>query len=357
MNDFDFEELDKAVSSLAAKTEVEHGGGEPSQPAVMIPSAAPAAPRPELSAVSIQPDGPADAPSIPAVASQKKPARLADIQPQRGRRAFMDIVPPATRKSSPATNRVVEPISRPEDVIPEGAKEEAKPELDIPQTASTSQVPEPGQTDQTRRQSAPISGQGEPSWPDPLDFDKSEDSGPDTQPPAEESTSSELTRSIVPEPETTSSTPFLSATKVEKRPLGAYSDYKPAEEPVSEQSRPAVSDELTPEQSGVFHEPQPALPEQPIKIEPRPEEPAPNDMHSTAMLSIPQQYRTADKTADNTTRSVYDTKEYHPPLLEATAHSHRDGMWVKLFIAVIVLVILVAAGYFVWFYLVKQVGS
>jgi hypothetical protein len=76
-------------------------------------------------------------------------------------------------------------------------------------------------------------------------------------------------------------------------------------------------------------------------------------MHSAAMMSIPQQYRTQDKSTDKTTRPIFDTKEYHPPLVEKAMNERRgSGMWTKLFIALVVLVLLAVGGYFVYIYVV-----
>ena len=80
------------------------------------------------------------------------------------------------------------------------------------------------------------------------------------------------------------------------------------------------------------------------------------DLHSAAMMSIPKQYHTEEKSADTAKRPIFDTKEYHPPLLEATNHEHRGGgsMWSKLFIALVVLVLLGVGAYFAYLYVVQQ---
>jgi hypothetical protein len=394
MNDFDFEELDKAVNSLAARTQVEHGGGdEPSLPAVMMPSAVATASHSQPATATMQLNKPAAVSVVPKAVPQNKSARLADVQPPRGRRAFMDIVPPEARKPVPSNNRAVKPIGELENVIPGEANEKdgLKPGTSVmlsPDLATSKPASQPWQ------QTESASAQGEPLWPDPLDFTKLD--SPKTLQPSAVSGSGhvpldtprrnqdhalspqvdsglnpvdsdrkegpwadfmETKQSVVPEPGTASSTPFLPAAKVEKRPLGAYSDFKPRVEPepspeLSQPHEALGAEGLANEHTGTYHAPEVTQPALVPRADTQAETSAQNDMHSTAMMSIPQQYRVEDRTADNTARPVYDTKEYHPPLLEAVAHSHRGGsMWIKLFLALVALVALAVGGYFLGKYM------
>lgn len=347
MNDFDFEELDKAVNDLAVKTHDEHGGSdsEPlvvSTPATTGPVEKPAQPEAKPETPRSAPQS-TEASTIPVATPQKHPTRLSDTRP-RSRGAFMDIVPPASRK--PGRSGVsIQPVSKPEDVIPEEPKK-PEPEVSAPTTSDT---PAPEQQPDIPKPAAEKEHE-EVSWPDPLDF------GADPKEKAEEAPS----------------TPFLPEAKVEKRPLGAFSNFKPAAaEPKTEEDIPAPEmpkpqDELTPEKDGTFKEPEPEV-SKPEKEEPKPEAAKPSekpdeptapekpDLHGKAMMSIPQQYHTEAKPTDKATRPIFDTKEYHPPLAEDAGHEHRGGgsMWGKIFIAFVVVVLLAVAGYFAYIYFVQ----
>src|SRR5438876_6801176 len=106
MNDFDFEELDKAVNDLATKTHDEHGGTDPVEtpstpvvvkPAVVRPDDGTPTPTP-TSSTPVEPIKPTLSPT-PAV-DLPKHTRLSDTRPM-SRGSFMDIVTPSTRKPGP----------------------------------------------------------------------------------------------------------------------------------------------------------------------------------------------------------------------------------------------------------------
>jgi hypothetical protein len=357
MNDFDFEELDKAVSDLEVKTHDEHGdsGSEPvvvSTPAAVGPVRKPLQPE-------VRPEPPRDAAqsteaatTIPVATPQKRPTRLSDTRP-RNRGAFMDIMPPNSRKSSGHSGVSIQPVSKPEDVVPEESKK-PEPEMSAPvvtpapEFTGTPKLEVPTSQPDTPK-STTEKATDEVSWPDPLEF------GIDQKEKSEE----------------TPSTPFLAEAKVEKRPLGAFSNFKPVTpEPKVEEApaleTPKPQDELTPEKDGTFKEPELEAPKL-EKEEPKPEAPEPSekpdeptepekpDLHGKAMLSIPQQYHIEAKPTDKATRPIFDTKEYHPPLVEDAGHEHRGGgsMWGKIFIAFVVVVLLAVAGYFAYIYFVQ----
>lgn len=372
MNDFDFEELDKAVNALATKTHEEHGGPEPvvEQPKPMIdtPPARSALqserktePEPVAGELAPQPSVTPTTPPPPEPRPTTPPKhRLTDARP-RGRGAFMDIVPPAPRKAPTRVGVSVQPVSKIEEIVPEPLQDEPKPPEAAP--VMSEHVPAPSSltdpdvserhTESSHPEPMPKSGsaQGDDiSWPDPLDF------GPAAEPEKEPEQKTQE-----PDKATEPTSPFLAEAKVEKRPLGAFSHFKPvdAQPPAEEPKDPvgsAVVEEPMPEPDHPHKEPQKA-PLPPKEGEEKSEtEPSKPDLHSAAMMSIPDQYRAEPKSTDKTPRPVYDTKEYHPPLLEAAAHEHRGGssMWGKLFIALVVLALLAAAGYFVYLYLLQS---
>lgn len=357
MNDFDFDELDKAVNQLAEKTKQEHGdlsadiGSTPQAPVVPAASRSAVTPLPPKREED-ETDKPVETvPSTPAVKPARRPTRLDSVRPNSGR-AFMDIVPPSAHKMSThgtlsvrPTKSVdmVKPASQPTEIPTSVKSEIAKVEDDLPMVIEQPKPPAVASSVQPHK---------EVDWPDPLDF---EDMEPTKAP-------TEHTSKPIPEA-SVSPTPFLSEAKVEKRPLGAYSHFQT--EPNQEQEKPALSetpelpvtDELTPEKDGTFKEPEAPVeqekheePEekQPEKVEAEPERP---DLHGTAMMSIPQQYRAQDKPLDTSKRPIFDTKEYHPPLVDKAMSEQRGGsMWSKLFIALIVVVLLAVGGYLLYIF-------
>jgi len=361
MNDFDFEELDEAVNALASKTHEEHGGPEPAapvpvssgpvsaplQPALSSPMASPQQAWTALSEPTAETEvaEPSSKPEL--IATPQKRIRLSDAHPRRG--AFMDIVPPTPRKLGIRGSISLQPVSKPE----EHRDEKAPPEPEIPDTVELS-IPdallESEPSAKPKPAPAPEKTDDDVAWPDPLDFQREEPKKDDR---SEES-------------ETPS--PFLAEAKVEKRPLGAFSNFRATNEDrpaqgASDSEPTSVVDELTPGENGTFEEPKVmSKPEvKPEKFadakekELAPEVPPKPDMHSAAMMSIPQQYRTEAKSTDTATRPVFDIKEYHPPLLEAAVHDHGGGsMWGKLFIALVVLALLGVAAYFTYLYVIQR---
>jgi hypothetical protein len=269
----------------------------------------------------------------------------------------MDIVPPA-RKPAHRVGVSVQPIDKVETIVPDELKRpEPKPataeDQGLKHVAS-----EPAEQEPSGLADRPVDGHiqtdaSDVSWPDPLDFHR-EEVAPEE--PAEQKAPEAQSEEDQPEP----ASPFLSEAKVETRPLGAFSNFRPAAEPKPAKPEPpedakVESDELTPEKDGTFKEPEES--KEPLskqEQEAENEEPAKQDMHSAAMMSIPQQYWTEAKDEDKATRSVFDTKEYHPPLLEAAVHDHHGGMWGKLFIALVVLAILGVGGYFAYVYFMAR---
>ncbi len=369
MNDFDFEELDKAVNSLAPKTHQENDGSG------AVPVSTPAASRsmPTSKPVDKPPAAPPprqDSQTAPAVSSE--PSKISVSRPDKVRGArlvkrgsFMDIVPPSPRKTNTRVGPTLQPVSRSEDIMPEPQSEpftEGTKKPETPPIAPSDTFPV---ATEEPRPPAPKKSEtpGDVSWPDPLDFHDVDNIAKEVPKKADDRPTA---------------SPFLAEAKVEKRPLGAFSTFaqsagqpespepKPAGQPPEPKPDPGAIDELTPVEDGLFKEPEAFAAkkkfESTAESEPEEEtiepdrEPAAPDIHSKAMMSIPEQYRTERKIVDKTTRSVFDTKEYHPPLLEAAIPEHHRGssVWAKLFVAFVVLALLGVSGYFVYIFIFAQ---
>src|SRR6266550_1730625 len=370
MSDIDFEELDKAVNSLVDKHDT--GSSVPAPPpATPTPAPpperadsgpAPAAqplgtpgPKPEKVEAS---DSSAESHHVPVVTPQKRPQRLgARPAPPRSRGAYMDIVASGPAKIPSRQGGTIQPLSKSEDVKPEALqpKEEPKPapEQDLPmviEQPKTKEQPKPEAPDRPAAQAndtPSLPKIGEEQWPDPLDFHEFGESATKSQPETPEPATPVNQEQPAVHDEAglpAGTSPFLAQTKVAKRPLGAYSDFSPKSEPES----PATPEPEAP----ANEEPKPEPPHQPEKKEPVSQ----NDLHNTAMMSIPQQYHTQATPVDDAPRPIFDTKEYHPPLLEEAGHEHRGGgsMWSKLFIALVVLVLLAVGGYFAYLFLLQN---
>ena len=173
-------------------------------------------------------------------------------------------------------------------------------------------------------------------WPDPLDFHGF--TGNELDEPKEEAPAS------TPEEDaaTPLETPFLSNTKVEKRPLGAFSaegsvapELPPVppkeEEPLLEAPEPEALLAAEPEKEATVPE---------VKPEPAPEvtpEPAPAPVEDvpTGPTSITQQYKEHPSTTEQPSSAIYDTEATHLPL---THTKKKSGALVVVWIIALIVV-------------------
>jgi hypothetical protein len=268
MQDIDFDELDRAVSSTI--------GPKPKAEDTSDTSVAVNVSRPESSSP----------PPTPAA--------------RRSSGRFMDVVHPSSDMRSTSTER----------------SEPRKPEAPVPSK------PEAAPTD----------------WPDPLDFhgfkmdDTDEAEAPAPTPVEANEASDESTKPL--------ESPFLSDTKVEKRPLGAFSTAEAKELPTApeEPETPlleASGEELIPAETEKAEEPEaveaPTEPEAPIEGEPTP----PEVEEPIGPTSITQQYKEQPSTADQPSGAIFDTEAYHQPL--AHPEKKRSGAMVILWIIALIL--------------------
>jgi hypothetical protein len=275
VQDIDFDELDRAVSSASA----------PTPPADTTPSDSVtvtnrSTPRPDVS---------------PTPAARRSSGR------------FMDVVHPSSDMRTST--------SAPERSSPREPEDEKPEERSVERTSD---------------------------WPDPLDFNGFNASEPEKteEAPALESAPSE------PETPQPLESPFLSDTKVEKRPLGAFSSTEtPAANEPDTLLLEAPDEELltakTEEKAEEVPTPEPVVEEvikeetpQPV-IEPTPE-PTPVPEVPQGPTSITQQYKEQPSTADQPSGAIYDAETYHQPLTHTA--KKKSGALVIVWILALILV-------------------
>ena len=321
MKDLDFDELDRAVSSLMSKTP---DTGSQSAPA------APAAPTPAVTSEEATPITVTNnsKPPVPEVAA---PAPLA--QKRSGR--FMDMVPGS--RQAPAAPRVA---SREGMTISPTGSAPATP--DTPSEASSTEsvaVSVEPTTPVAGAEAAPA----KTDWPDPLAVaaGSSENEAADNQ-----------DSSIPSEP---LGSPFLTDAKVEKRPLNSGSMDTEKQELAEDSDEPLVPSrddkDEPPEDPPIPAElnsdliaiesdqlkTHPETPEEAKETEEKaPAEVPQADEKSTGPTSIVQQYKEQPSSEDHSHAAIYDSSHFPEPL----AHPAKKSsgwlwvLWVLLLLAV-----------------------
>ncbi len=171
-----------------------------------------------------------------------------------------------------------------------------------------------------------------------------------------------------PEPEDTPDTPFLSDAKVEKRPLGAFSNDSSAttDEPpeLLEKKDESLPDELqgklltiesnesiaTPENQKEIQSVAPV--EETPEIEPD-TKPVPIVVDNTpkAATSITQQYQEKPSTGDRDSGAIYDTDSYHKALIKPIKKKHS---WTLILWIVIIIAAGIGAGVITFYYIMPN---
>ena len=159
-------------------------------------------------------------------------------------------------------------------------------------------------------------------------------------------------------------TPFISGTKVEKRPLGAFSTEPPVPEtePVldtlgelGEKKDDTLPDELQDELLSIESnesKPGPELQKEESEPAEKPEviektEPPAVENKPAVATSITQQYEEKPSTGDRDSGPIYDTNAYHKPL---TSPAKKKSSW-KIIIWILgILIIGVGAGVLVYYF-------
>lgn len=376
MKELDFDELDKAVNSLMSKSDISSNEDSTQisvntiSPSALVTSsnASPVAKPVSLGSipvVSLDDASDSITPSLsevvehatPPVVSVKEKISGSTIPLKRSGR-FMDLVPSSSESLSPMkapTSRqgvTLTPVNQ--SVVPE--KSEVQPEpLATPvsqPTPSKKPISRPPLNQSVSPLAASMSMSNRTKhadMPDPLDLHPQSIEGQKSAPePIDEPVKSSSdapsefieTPSVATEPAPVS--PFLSDTKVDKRPLGNASNSSSGPSPIvldaELQSAPVASahPELTSDLLAVESD-QSNIAPTPAVARPNPELVSP--------ISIAQQYRQQPRTGDQSHAAVYDTAA-HP-----VAHSVKKKSHLLIGIAIAFIVLILGGGTAVLFYL------
>ena len=353
MQDIDFDEIDRAVSSVTSSGVPKReniGRIVPTRPVTPVA----AAPAPIV-------ETPVDAPAPTPVASTPSPAA------RRSTGRFMDVV----HSSS--------------DMRPARSSAPAAASLHREEVAD--------RTDVASRPEPTTVGSSAFHWPDPIDALKPSTPEPYVAPapvPIEvPAAPAPVIEEFIPEePAASLESPFLANANIEKRPLGAFSDASSdlplIEDPIPFSNDDAAQSDAAPELSkeveALLAEPVETeigsndgalLPEEQFDEEPEEEivaeteviatpafvpEPTPAPVADVPVgpTSITQQYKEQPSTTDaGATGSIYDTEAYHQPLVH-TPKKHSGVLVVVWIISLILVGGGIGAG--VYFVLLPMLG-
>lgn len=329
MKDIDFDELDKAVNSLMATTTMQPSENPPVQsvePVIAIPTSQ-AAPRVETPTAEQVVTAPVESPQAVPVSQPslaQVPARPITAPAMRRSGRFMDMVnkPTEQKVSMPAAVAVT---AAPTQTPPsrEGLSITPRPEAGVP---SVDPVPDTA-----------------PSAPDPIDTYEKEPTTSDTSDTAYEPFIDTSTQSYGPV-----ESPFLSDTKVEKRPLnagtndsmvdlaaaleedsGAQSELQVESGPNENRNdEPPVNPQVEELSSDLVAIEASENNEPPVAAD-TPDTPKPLDTQSTPLgpSSIPQQYATQPSSGDQSHAAIYDTAHYPEPIAHP-AKTKSGWLWI-----------------------------
>lgn len=361
MTDLDFDELDRAVNSLINRDE--SAPAKQSTPTDTSAPASPATPAPPAHTSPAQ----VVIPKRTAPLGAKRSFVPAAARGSRG--GVIDIVAPSANRQPARTAPQIKPISDVASLSAPKAPVSAPAPVEVEAVTTPQPAPKPAWPDPldaeelaTPVSHAPAPDAAEPAPPHPEPAEPEQEITP---PPLKPGQSDEVP--VTPEEPLNEekTTPFVAASKkVEKRPLGAYSDYAPAEEPSRSQPEqpPAanaltdepVPPELSPEVlAAESNEENPKKKAETKKASAQKAETPAETMHQTAMLSIPKQYKTTEKPLDTSTHPIYDSKEYHPPLLEPQAAGKKSKRWLQIGIIIVILIILAVIGFLAYQFFIK----
>lgn len=379
MKDIDFDELDRAVSSVleptasadpapdakktdaAPEVQTETPEVKAEAPSVATAPEAPVAEAVETAPAAVEADSVVVAPAAPRASLAMK---------RRGQ--FMDVVHPSSDMTKPEDAKIAVPprkmTIKPLNDTVEPEKKEETETPPAPEPVVETAVPAPEVTPELQETAESVESFSIGStMPDPLDVmqqqEEAKDAATETTPASEEMPAASIEETpIDASEEATPVTPFLSDTKVEKRPLDAFSAEETAPETEPDSAAETTEDgfdgttpaeQIPPELQADVVAVESGQPDQLDKVEveeePVKEEPQDENAGTGFAASIPQQYTATDTKADDE-HAIFDTREYHQPLAPATKKKRGLPGWIVALVVMVLLAALSAAGGYFWFY-------
>ena len=356
MKDLDFDELDRAVNSLIGG---DQGQTDNAKEDTGLSATASVSDVPALDSTST-----ASVPDVDTLSQQPLATR-------RSSGRFMDVVHPSSDMRSsfmpprPSTSEGVTIQPDTSSIVEEPVMPTQTP---VPSNFEEPTTPEPVKTE----------------WPDPIDFNKVYD-----QSSAEESVKTKvdeaplMLEADLPAPVTDDvmpplESPFIPDAKVEKRPLGAFTDepVAPAVDTASTEtpaSEPDIDLSTNVEDTPSNETPMPAelqndllsiesnedtaevpTPEQPKILEPTPTLALPpqsaqsSSAEAMAPIAITQQYVEQPSTGDKPAGSIFDVDNLHKPI--AHPKKKKSG-WLMIVWIVLLIIFGIGAGVAFYFYI------
>ena len=317
MKDIDFDELDKAVSSLMGSIEPD---AQRETPQTLVTPPTQPVPSPTAVVSTEQPARTTQVvESAPVPVTQPVPVRSAPAARRGGR--FMDMV--STPVGDTKSRASVQVPTQSREGLSITPRADAEPTVETPAPATPTVIDEPAKTSFD-------------SMPDPIDMNRE----PEASVPNDEQSASSLG---------SLDSPFLTDAKVEKRPLNAGNieptpDMSVGDEFNSPESVPEAANEPTVERVGA-DEP-PATPQVPelssdlvaiesgvnvegttladdSKVVSHDDVPA----SPLGATSIAQQYKTKESSGDQSHAGIYDASQYPEPISHP-AKSKSGWLWV-----------------------------
>jgi hypothetical protein len=350
MKDLDFDELDRAVNSLITNVPVLNDSTEPKDKTITINAALP---RQTFSSQQA-------APTVSPLVGQRS-----------GTGRFMDVVHPSSDMRT--TLATPERVSRQGTTISPAAGMSVAP---VPAPAPVPVVIPPKPTSIN-------------SWPNPLAFHGFNNNEAAKKEPVKgkgddiDQISDDIAKTLNQASGDTPDSPFIPGTKVDKRPLGAFSTEPPATEAESLASKTATQNkkpdtDIGPRLSDADTPFPPELQDDLLLIEASestaqpvtpnvintpvvaPVTTAPPAITNVSVMaddqpvgptSITQQYKEQLSSGDQNTGAIYDTDAYHKPLLQPVK---KKSGWLWVMWIVILMVVGAGAGVAVYFFVLPH---